>query len=58
MARDRGKRAVTDVVEIASYSADGDEYRFKSLYERWLCKAVMPVDKLSFAVGLPETVGR
>jgi hypothetical protein len=30
MARARGKRAVTEVLEMASYSADGDEYRFRS----------------------------
>jgi pilus assembly protein CpaF len=34
ITRERGKRIVVEVLEIASYSAEADEYRFTSLYER------------------------
>lgn len=34
ITRERGRRVVAEVLEIASYSAEGDEYRFRSLYER------------------------
>jgi pilus assembly protein CpaF len=34
IARERGKRVVAEVLETASYSAEDDEYQFRSLYER------------------------
>ncbi len=34
ITRERGKRAVSEVLEVASYSLEADEYRFRSLYGR------------------------
>ncbi len=34
ITRERGKRLVAEVLEITSYSAENDEYRFSPLYER------------------------
>jgi len=34
ITRERGKRLVSEVLEITSSSVEDDEYRFRSLYER------------------------